>query len=492
MTHHARALRTGLGAGLRAGLRTGLIALAAAAGVVVFGAMGAQPANAAQIVSADSQRLDLETNKGTLIRLDRPASDIFIANPEVADIQVKSPKLLYIFGKAQGETTLYALDANEEPLYSATVVVTRNLARLNATLKEMLPDTRIDVRNIGGMLVLSGTVASAEQAEEAEQYARVITGGGEMVNKIKILQPTQVNLRVKIAEVGRSVIKDLGFNWENLFTGSNSFFGFVNGRNVFDLVPDPFNPATPIREFVLPTDTNSFVGNVTAGNFDLNFVIDALEQENFLTVLAEPNLTAISGETARFLAGGEFPVPVPDDGNIAIDYQEFGVGLNFTPIVLSSGRISLRVAPEVSELSNTGAISVNSITVPALATRRAETTVELGSGQSFAIAGLLQSSLTQDVQKYPWLADVPVLGALFKSDRFVRDETELVIVVTPYLVRPVSERRLALPTDGLLAPNDLDRYLRGETLRKQPRRSQPAAAEQSGPSLVGRAGFKLN
>ena len=185
-------------------------------------------------------------------------------------------------------------------------------------------------------------------------------------------------------------------------------------------------------------------------------------------------------------------MPVPDDGNIAIDYQEFGVGLNFTPIVLSSGRISLRVAPEVSELSNTGAISVNSITVPALATRRAETTVELGSGQSFAIAGLLQSSLTQDVQKYPWLADVPVLGALFKSDRFVRDETELVIVVTPYLVRPVSERRLALPTDGVLAPHDLDRYLRGETLRKQPRRSQPAATEQSGPSLVGRAGFKLN
>ena len=480
MTHHARALRTGL------------IALAAAASVVVCGAMGPQRANAAQVVSADSQRLDLETNKGTLIRLDRPASDIFIANPEVADIQVKSPKLLYIFGKTQGETTLYALDANEEPLYSATVVVTRNLSRLNATLKEMLPDTHIDVRNIGGMLVLSGTVASAQQAEEAEQYARVITGGGEMINKINILQPTQVNLRVKIAEVGRSVIKDLGFNWENLFTGSNSFFGFVNGRDVFDLVPDPFDPTTPTREFILPTDTNAFVGNITAGNFDLNFVIDALEQENFLTVLAEPNLTAISGETARFLAGGEFPVPVPDDGNIAIDYQEFGVGLNFTPVVLSSGRISLRVAPEVSELSNTGAISVNSITVPALATRRAETTVELGSGQSFAIAGLLQSSLTQDVQKYPWLADVPVLGALFKSDRFVRDETELVIVVTPYLVRPVSERRLALPTDGLLAPNDLDRYLRGETFRKQPRRQQPAAAEQTGPSLVGRAGFKLN
>ena len=217
----------------------------------------------------------------------------------------------------------------------------------------------------------------------------------------------------------------------------------------------------------------------------------ALEEEGVLSVLAEPNLTALSGEQAKFLAGGEYPIPTLDDGEVVIDYKEFGVSLEFMPTVLDDKKINLKVKPEVSELSSSGAITLNGFNIPALSTRRAETTVELGSGQSFAIAGLLQNTMTRDLGKIPGLGDLPILGALFQSDRFQRRETELVIIVTPYIVRPHKDSQMALPTDGLKAPTDLERYLKGKPYKSTPQGNMPSAQSPKGQSITA-AGFMLN
>ena len=243
---------------------------------------------------------------------------------------------------------------------------------------------------------------------------------------------------------------------------------------------------------VLGNDVGSLVGSITPGNLDLNYAIDALDREGFLTVLAEPNLTALTGQAANFLAGGEFPIPVPTRDGIGIEYREFGVKLDFTPTVLNSGRISMQVRPEVSDLSDAGAIRINDISVPSISTRRAETTIELGSGQSFAIAGLIENSVSQDKDKYPGLGDIPIIGALFRSDRFRREETELLIVVTPYLVKPVSDRHITLPTDNFVAPNDVDRILKGKSWEGSAQTTIANQDTRTGASLKQRAGFQLD
>ena len=274
--------------------------------------------------------------------------------------------------------------------------------------------------------------------------------------------------------MSRNTLKTLGFNLEATFrtAGGGSVLGFLSGANVFNLVPDPENPEGPfIKEFITGSnDTNSFFFDNVGGRHDVSAVIDALETEGYLSILAEPNLTAISGETASFLAGGEFPIPVPQagvsqgatTGAITIQFKQFGVGLAFTPTVLSENKINLKVSPEVSQLTTIGAVTIQGFTIPALTTRRATTTVELASGQSFAIAGLLQSNISQQARKFPWLGDIPILGTLFRSDTFKREETELVIIVTPYIVRPVNAERLMAPTDINHLPMDAGSYLKGK------------------------------
>ncbi len=490
-------------------LRQRVLPVAAAIGLAIVGTLFAgagSGALAANILDTSNDRILLETDHGVLLRLDRAAVDIFIANPAIADIQVKSPRIVYIFGRSAGETTFFALDANENVIYSTNISVTRNLSRLNSTIAELLPDANIDVQSVSGMMILTGFANTPEEAEVAVSMAKQAMrgggsgggsssggrGGAQVINRIKIATPTQVNLQVKIAEVGRSTLKQLGFNWENSFFSGNALLGLSTGANVFDIVEDPFT-GLPFKEFrVNNSGTNSLIGSLTGGRFDINTVVDALEGEGFLSILAEPNLTALSGETASFLAGGEFPVPVPDgQGNFALEFKEFGIGLQFTPTVLSEGKITLKVAPEVSQISNVGAISINGIAVPAISTRRVQTTVELGSGQTFAIAGLLQNTITQDVSKFPGLADIPILGALFKSDRFQKSETELVIIVTPYIVRPVDAKRIALPTDGVRPANDFARYLKGETFTAQARPGATPAETGNGVLLAGGAGFRL-
>ncbi len=437
--------------------------------------------------------LSLERGKGVLLRLKRPASDIFVADPRVADVQVKSPRLIYVLGKAPGTTSLYALAADDRPVYAAEVVVATDPAPLEALLKEALPNAMIEVRLAPGVAILEGVAAAPEDAEAAERYARRYLKM-EVANRIRVTQPTQINLRVKFAEVGRQTLKQLGVNWQSLFdVGGSTMIGLATGREILAGRPALGNVGGPLAGLLRdPSTTDSLSISRLGNNVDLNAVIDALEDHGLVTVLAEPNLTAVSGETAKFLAGGEFPVPVPQSlGQLAIEFRQFGVQLAFTPIVRADNRITLRVAPEVSQLSNNGAVTISGISVPALSTRRVETTVELASGQSFAIAGLLQNTISQDLRKFPGLGDLPILGPLFRSDRFRHQETELVVVVTPYVVRPVDAKRLALPTDGLEVPSDIGQFLKGRTVRYAPRALDAPGGDRLRPTLTGRAGFRF-
>lgn len=450
-----------------------------------------QTFDGAKLVEAGQSTLIIEVSKGTLIRLDEPASEVFIANPDIADVQVKSNRVIYIYGKLQGETTFYALDKNDKTLFSASISVTRNLSALRTAYTQVMPGVPIRATNLGQTLVLQGTVGSPAEAAMAEQLARTVLGTEMVLNNINVLQPTQVNLRVRIAEISRSVLKQLGFSWEGFVGGSTVGFGIATGRDVSDVILDPITGG-PLEVFNRATEGHALFGELSVGSLDLNSAIDALDQEGFIKVLAEPNLTALTGEEATFLAGGEFPIPIPTRDGLGIEYKEFGVKLDFTPTVLNSGQISMRVNPEVSDLSSAGAIRISGISIPSISTRRAETTVELGSGQSFAIAGLIRNSITQDGDKYPGLGSLPIIGALFRSEKFRREETELLIVVTPYLVRPVSDRQLVLPTDNYQAPGDYERFLTGKRWVPTEPKAGKNPDQKPGPSLKNRAGFQLD
>lgn len=428
---------------------------------------------------ASAQEIALELNKGDLVRLPEPAAAVFIANPAIADIQVMAPSLVYVFGLGVGETSLFAIGENDEVLVDRPIVVTHNLDSLQGEIEALLPEAAISARSVQGGILLTGQVASAADAEDARRLAAQFIGeGADIINRLTVNAPSQIQLRVRVAEVSRTVSKQFGVNWEALGTVGNFTFGLAQGAdiNIVDGVVSRVGQGS-----------NLFAG-FNSGSLDVNGLIDALEEEGLVTVLAEPNLTAMSGETASFLAGGEFPIPLVEDESLTVEYKEFGVSLAFTPTLVGDGRINLRVRPEVSQLSSAGAVVIEGLEIPALTTRRAETTVELGSGQSFAIAGLLQNNSNQSIARFPFLGDLPVLGALFRSTSFQRDESELVIIVTPYLVRPVSTDRLAIPQQDLLPPNDADRLLNGRFVGHA---AASAGGEGAPVSLVGPVGFIL-
>lgn len=430
-----------------------------------------------EIVASAGNRLQLEVSKGRLVRLQRPATTVFIADPEVANIQVKSPSLIYVLGKKPGETTLFAVDGNERVLANIDVSVTHNLDALRNVLDELHPDSGVKVSSISGNLVLDGIVPSASVAEDMRRLALGFVGDAEnIINRLGIAAPNQINLRVRVAEVSRDVDKQFGFNW--------SVLGSIGG---FSLGLGSSNP------FAGSVTQQTITAAAGVGGWDFNAVIDALEDEGLVTVMAEPNLTALSGETASFLAGGEFPILVPgSDGNVTIEFKKFGVSLAFTPTLIGEDRINMHVRPEVSQISSTNSITLSGYDVPSLTTRRAETTVELGSGQSFAIAGLLQNNVTHDISKFPGLGDIPMIGSLFKSDRFQRDESELVIIITPYIVKPVSSRKLASPIDGFVPPHDVERLFSNGTNRRNPKKGKPETIGSDGKSLIGPVGFQFD
>ena len=474
----------------RARLGTAFAALAIGLGTIA----APVPAAAQSMAARPSETLNLSAGTGTLVRLSGPMTDVFIADDKVADIQVRSSTQLYVFGKARGETTVYATGKNGRVDYAANVRVGNNVGSVEEMLQLAMPEAAIQATPMNNLVLLTGTVSSPTDVEEASRLVQAYVGEGtQVVSRLRSATPLQVNLKVRIAEVNRSLLKQIGVN---LLAATQGGFkiGISQGQgiNLPDVnCTDECPPARIIRNPLGSTITG--VGSLFG--MDILSSLDLAEVDGLVNTLAEPNLTALSGETASFLAGGEFPIPISQSlGSISIEYKQYGVGLAFTPIVLADGRISMRVRPEVSELSAEGSIKLNGFDVPALVTRRAETTVELGSGQSFMLAGLLRNNTTNNIDKAPFLGDLPILGALFRSTSFRRQETELVIVVTPYLVRPVSGR-LALPTDGYRAPSDPVRNWEGQSYSSQGR--APAPASGPAPSFGGAAattaapGFKL-
>lgn len=474
----------------RARMGTAIAALAMGLGSIT---VAAAPAIAQPMSAKPSETLTLSQGTGTLVRLSAPMSDLFIANDSVADVQVRSSTQLYIFGKGSGETTIYATSKSGRVVYAANVRVGSNVGSLGEMLQLAMPDAAIQATPMNNLILLTGTVASPDDVEEAQRLVQAYVGTGtQVVSRIRSATPLQVALKVKIAEVNRSLVKDIGMN---LLT-SDSTGGFQFGIGQGGLISPGSTSSTGVVTPPTVTIPSTGTALTAAGKLfglDILSALQLSEADGLVATLAEPTLTALSGETASFLAGGEFPVPISQSlGSVTIEYKQYGVGLAFTPYVLANGRISMRVRPEVSELSNEGSIRLNGFNVPALTTRRAETTVELGSGQSFMIAGLLRNTNTNDVNKAPFLGDLPIIGMLFRSTKYRRAETELVIVVTPYLVRPVSGQ-LALPTDGYRAPTDGQRVFGGQTFKgaSGPAPSPTTVPVASAPAAAAAPGFKM-
>lgn len=449
--------------------RTLAIGLVAA----TLAAAPSQPATAQAVQNASSS-IDLSVGRGRLVSLPASMSDIFVADDAVADVQVRSNRQLYIFGKKPGETSIYATDASGRVVFSTVARVGNNIETIDQMLSLAMPEASISANTMNGFVLLTGTVQSPDDAAEAERLVQAFVGEQtKVLSRLRTATPLQVNLQVRIAEVNRSLVKEIS---GNLLTRDrdgplgNGFLGGVFGGRTPGTILYPGEGSPPVPagttayQFAVPAGKRSLAGAGRLFGLDLMASLDIGERSGLVATLAQPNLTAISGETADFLAGGEFPVPIP--GNLAsttIEYRKYGVSLAYTPTVLSNGRISLRVRPEVSELSTEGAIEMQGFQIPALTIRRAETTVELGSGESFMIAGLINNRSIGAIDKMPGLGDVPLLGMLFKSDSFRRGETELVIVVTPYLVQPVSANDIKLPTDAFEDSNDLQRLLLNQT-----------------------------
>lgn len=465
--------------------------LSVAGCAMVAGLLPSAEAAYAQSVVKPVQDIALSVGKGQLIAVPGKMADIFVANDQIADVQVKSQRQVYVFGKAGGETTVYASDSAGNVLWSANVRVGSNIDSVQQMLQLAMPDAKIAVSTMGtNTALLTGTIGAPEDAAEAERLVTAFLGEKtNVISRLKMATPLQVNLQVKFAEVSRSLVRALGTNlstmdgsggtqigigqgrtgWNpNFYVGPGQTLGMGKGPQVS--IPDYTKMPNANGVYPEKTITGSGVLPITPGStlafagkflgLDLLGAFDLAERNGLVTTLSQPNLTALSGETADFLAGGEFPIPMSQGlGSTSIEYKKFGVSLAYTPTVLANGRISLRVRPEVSELSTQGAVTLNGFQVPALTVRRAETTIELGSGQSFMIAGLMSNSAQNTIDKAPGVGDLPILGHLFRSTEFRKGQTELVIIVTPYLVNPVNAADIKLPTDGFSAPNAFEQLL---------------------------------
>ena len=485
----------------------------------------------AQSVQRPASSIVLSIGRGQLVSVPGAMKDVFVANEAVADVQIKSQRQLYIFGKGAGETTIYASNAAGQVIWSANIRVGSNIESVDQMLSLAMPDAKVSVTSVGtNTYLLTGTVASPEDAAEAQRLVSAFVNGGatgagagnNIISRLKTATPLQVNLIVRFAEVSRSLVREISSNLSSQNNQGGFLFGVARGNgggtfsNVAGTVSGVPTSGLPVLDastaFGLPAGTISLPFDPVSGKyivggslftpkgnnagqtaislaarlFGLNVAssFDMAERIGLVTTLSQPNLTALSGETADFLAGGEYPIPISQGlGATSIEYKRFGVSLSYTPTVLANGRISIRVRPEVSELSSQGAVTLNGFQIPALTIRRAETTVELGSGQSFMIAGLMSNTAQNTIDKTPGVGDIPILGTLFRSTNFRRGETELVIVVTPYLVNPVDANDIKLPTDGYQSPQELQRLLgniasdgKSETSRPMPSAAPPKVA----------------
>jgi len=479
-----------------------IVTLTLSLGLAIFG-FGSFPTQEAQAqvkkvgqarinpggVLPTSKRMYINLNKATIIDLPIDASDVLVANPEVVDAVIKTSKQTYLLGKNVGQTNVFFFNGAGEQLLNLEVCVERDLKPLMSAYRKYMPNARISVQAMKDNIILSGSVPSAVQADKARDMAERFVGEEErVVNMLSIDSGEQVMLKVKIVEMQRAVAKQFGIDVSVIDNDGDNLFNLFT-ENTFSVGNGVLN------------GTQLFYQN-TDGADRTQGLLRALERTGIIKTLAEPNLTAITGESAEFLAGGEFPVPVgrDRDGNITIEFKPFGVGLNFTPVVLGEGRISMKISTEVSELSsensitasggtiiddNGNVITIDGLTIPALTVRRAETTVELPSGGSMVMAGLLKEETKRTMEGLPGIKDVPVLGALARSNDFRNNQSELVVIVTPYLVGPVNKDQLKTPLEGFAEPSDTDSILMGRLNAVYGRKDQPAGNKQ----LQGPVGF---
>ena len=471
----------------RTRIRTALAGLIAVSWLVPWPAAaagdipaGQPPVQNLQIAASDvgAHSVALGVSKSLVIDLPRDIRDVLVADPTIANVVIRSSRRAYIIGVKQGQTSIFIFDAQGKQIASIDLAVMRDLNGIRLALKHVLPNDDITVEGIGDAVVLSGTVASQLESQQAYDMAsrlvEAMTAGGEIavgtsqrvVNTLVVRGRDQIMLRVTVAEVERDVIKQLGIN----LSGSLGYgTAVVNFNNT--------NPFSAYGQSLSGSAINSTFKSVTA-------TLQAMEQASVIHTLAEPNLTAISGETANFVAGGEFPVlngyscsatsntpGAPTTCQPAVTFKKFGVSLNFTPVVLAEGRISLKVVTEVSDLSTQNSITVvepgtsASATIPSIRTRRADTTVEIPSGGTLAMAGMIQDETKHNINGLPGLAELPVLGPLFRSNDYLNQRTELVVLVTPYVVRAVAQKDLSRPDDGFADPSDPAQILLGHLNR---------------------------
>ncbi|MGK2742142.1 type II and III secretion system protein family protein [Tepidicaulis sp. LMO-SS28] len=418
-----------------------------------------------------TRRIVLPLHKAAIVELPVAARDVLVSNPAVVDAVVRTPKRTYLIGMETGQTNAFFFDQKGNQIVNIEISVERDVDALQATIAKYLPDARIKVEAINSHIVLSGFVSNTAQSSQARELAARFAGEEENVlNMLTIESKEQVMLKVTVAEMQRTVLKQLGIDINNGSLGLGDASLAWATENSLSLQGQALGGLSSTLE--------------SAGSlfddrpYEIAVGLKAMERAGLARTLAEPTLTAISGESAKFLAGGEFPVPTSRDrdGNVTLEFKPFGVGLGFTPVVMSEGRISMKISTEVSELSNEGAyisrggtsvdddgnvIEVQGVTIPALRVRRAETTVELPSGGSLVMAGLISETTRQNIDGVPGVKDVPVLGALFRSRDFQNSETELVVIVTPYLVDSTSRDKLSLPTDGYAPASDMETILMG-------------------------------
>ncbi len=454
------------------------------AALVMVGVAVTGTANAQSVLKVarglQSNQIGVLINRAVVLDSAVQFAEVSVANPEIADVSPLSNRSIYIFGRQRGATTLTLLGENGRLITNVTIKVEADHSELKLRLKQLLPNEPIQVRTANGGLVLSGVVSGKAKIDRAMSLARAYAGDA-VTNMMSVGGTQQVMLKVKVAEISRSAGKDLGVSLglrgstqrtgPRVFTGQTATAVGAEGGNI----PSPRTRPNLAEPSALGLIGDLFVQAVSFGTFGslfsiadsilLDVQIEALEQKGFARILSEPNLISLSGVEANFLAGGEVPVPtVDDEGDISISFKPVGVNLNFLPQVLDDDLINVSVSAEVSEVNQNLGIVSQGIEIVGFNVRRATTTVELRDGQAFAIAGLLQDDFEDAIQQVPWLGDIPIIGTLFRSTNYQRNETELVIFVSAHLVTPVDDvEELALPTDRIALPNDFELFLLGNT-----------------------------
>jgi len=487
----------------------GKVALLLAAALLPLAPATAAPAPAPMAPAAGLQggQIDVPLNKSQVFRASRPFTRALIGSPDIADVLPLSNQSLYVLGKKAGTTTLTLYGPGNQLIQVMDVAVGPDVVGLRRQFADLMPGEKIGAKMSNDAVVLTGTASSAVAVDKAVQLASTYAGEGKVVNMVAIGASQQVMLEVRFSEVNRQVGKQLGFNHSWLGNKSYGSIGDLSTQSTL-AISDSIKAGTPTATIAIDGLKDAFgVGTLstTLGSLNLFSSLDALERKGLVKTLAEPTLVALSGETASFLAGGEFPIPVVQSsggsgttgGNngITIEFKPFGVSLAFTPTVLADGIISLVVTPEVSSIDPSASVTVNGLVVPGLQTRRAKTTVELRDGQSFAIAGLLRNDFQDTVRQFPILGSLPIIGTLFRSTGFQKQQTELVIIVTPRLVKPIQNiADVRLPTDRVGDPHELDLFLMGRTDKAvginplDPNAPPPKPAAPAKPAEKGKQG----